>query len=120
MKYMVLVHSKGEDFDLRDADVAEMQPVFEFMAKLNAELAESGELVDAAGLTGPRQAKTVRKRDGVAVTTDGPYAESKEVLGGYWVLDCASEERVLEIAARVVEFEGGPEELEIRPFPEGK
>lgn len=116
MKYMLLVHSAEEDFLAQPGQAEEMADVIDFMAKLNQELRDSGELVDAAGLTPPSRAKTVRKTGRGAVTTDGPYAEAKEVLGGYWVLELDSEQRAVEIATRVVEFDGGPESIEIRPM----
>lgn len=113
---MLLVHSEEADFQARDAGAEELQATFDFMANLNKELTESGELVDAAGLSAPSQARTVRRRGKNVITTDGPYAETKEVLGGYWVLELASFERAQEIAARVVEFDGGPDAIEIRPL----
>jgi hypothetical protein len=73
-----------------------------FMHDLNAELAASGELVDAQGLTGPDQAKLVQARAGAApLVTDGPFPEAKEFLAGYWLLECATPERALAIAARI-------------------
>jgi hypothetical protein len=74
-----------------------------FMHDLNRELAASGELVDAQGLTGPEQAKLVQARGGGAapIVTDGPFPEAKEFLAGYWLLECATPERALAIAARV-------------------
>ena len=73
----------------------------EFQQALNAELAQSGELVDAQGLAGPDQAKFVVS-DGAStpVITDGPYPESKELLAGYRLVDVDRAERALEIAAR--------------------
>ncbi|NDZ91996.1 hypothetical protein G3I23_41855, partial [Streptomyces sp. SID10115] len=68
------------------------------------------ELVDGQGLTEPAQTRFVsRDKDGRPVITDGPYGETKEVLAGYWVLDCESLERVTEIALRISEC----------PSPEG-
>lgn len=118
MKYMLLVHSEESDFLRRDAAPPDLQATFDFMAQLNEELEASGELLHAAGLTPPSQAKTVRRRGKNVVLTDGPYAESKEVLGGYWVLELDSLERAVEIATRVVEFDGGPspDSIEIRPM----
>ncbi|WP_205862184.1 YciI family protein [Planosporangium thailandense] len=73
-----------------------------FMQEVNATLAASGELVDAQGLAMPDQARIVRAgRDGAPVVTDGPFAETKEFLAGYWIVDCAGPERAVEIAARV-------------------
>ncbi|MFB9727209.1 YciI family protein [Haloechinothrix salitolerans] len=113
---MLMVHSALSDFETRDTDPAEMQETFDFMMKLNTELQESGELLDAAGLADPRHAVTVRRRGGSAVATDGPFAEAKEVLGGYWVLDVASKERAMEIASDIVENCGahGPDSIEVR------
>jgi len=63
-------------------------------------LRERGELVDVQGLTWPKHAKVVRAASVTApVITDGPYAESKEILAGYTMIDVESEERALEIAA---------------------
>jgi hypothetical protein len=73
-----------------------------FMHDLNERLAESGELVDAQGLTGPEDARLVQAQpDGAVLVTDGPFPESKEFLAGYWVLDCESPERAYEIAGYI-------------------
>jgi hypothetical protein len=73
----------------------------DFQHALNVELLDSGELVDAQGLAGPDVAKVVVS-DGVnpPKIIDGPYPESKELLAGYRVVDVASLDRALEIAAR--------------------
>ncbi|MFE0422641.1 YciI family protein [Streptomyces sp. NPDC058953] len=90
-----------------EADLAAM---FAHMGALNDDLAETGELVDGNGLAEPDRARYVLAGPGgKPVITDGPYSETKEVLAGYWVLDCASLDRVTEIAARVASC----------PIPEG-
>ncbi len=73
----------------------------DFQIALNAELLESGELIDAQGLAHPEQAKFVTY-DGVGapVITDGPYPESKELLAGFRFIDVESLDRAIEIAAR--------------------
>lgn len=116
MKYLLMVRSAPEAFELRDQSAAEMQQTFEFMDNLNRELIASGEFVDAAGLAAPNEARTVVKRSGRAVTTDGPFTEAKEVIGGFWILDCASYDRAVEIATRVVDFDGpaSPDTIEVR------
>src|SRR5215467_9231989 len=88
-----------------------------FMHKLNEDLTRSGELVHAFGLADATQAKTVRIKDGIPVATDGPFAESKESLAGYWIVDVPSEARAIEIASRVVAFIVGP--IEVRQVGEG-
>jgi hypothetical protein len=78
----------------------DIQAHIAFMMGLNKSLNESGELVGAEGLTWPDQAKLVRAgKDGVPVT-DGVFAESKEFLAGFWIVEVASPERAYEIAAR--------------------
>jgi hypothetical protein len=67
---------------------------------LNRELFESGELVGAYGVADQVNAKMVRVADGPPVVTDGPFAEAKEYLGSFTIVDCDSLERALEIAAR--------------------
>src|SRR5262245_52932421 len=67
------------------------------MMKLDTELKESGECVASEALADPGQARTVRFVDGAPVPTDGPFAEVKESLAGYWILD-VDEDRALQIA----------------------
>jgi YCII-related domain len=61
--------------------------MIEFMQRIDVELTESGELVFQQGLADPSQARTVRVQQGVPVATDGPFAESRESLVGFWVVD---------------------------------
>jgi hypothetical protein len=61
-------------------------------------------MVDAQGLADPTQAKTVRIKDGVLIATDGPFAQSKESLADYWIIDVESEARAIEIAVRIVAY----------------
>jgi hypothetical protein len=72
-----------------------------FMKRFARELEESGELVSAEGLAEPRHARVVRAgKDGAPEVTDGPFAESKEFLAGYWIVDVDTPERAYDIAAR--------------------
>ncbi|MEU2155375.1 MULTISPECIES: YciI family protein [unclassified Streptomyces] len=113
MKYLVMVQGTQADYDAMRGNGSEHSPVwsekelqtmFSFMQAVNDDLAESGELVDAQGLVEPAQTRFVRAgEDGRPVISDGPYGETKELLAGYWVLDCESLERVTEIAARVAQ-----------------
>ncbi|TDC11365.1 hypothetical protein E1265_29910 [Streptomyces sp. 8K308] len=113
MKYLVMVYGKQADYDAMNGQAtpghpawsqADLRAMFAFMESLNNDLAESGELVEGQGLTEPKQAIVITGGpDGKPVVSDGPFGETKEVLAGYWVLDCASAERVTEIAKRVYE-----------------
>ena len=115
MKYMLMMFGDGQAMaEAQSPDcVAEM---IEFMHTLNAELAAAGELVDARGLDFPNNAKTVTRADSGVVVTDGPFAEAKESLAGYWILDVADEARLVEIATRVVHY---AYRVEFRAVPDG-
>jgi len=111
VKYMILMF--GDQAGMMEARSLEwIREMIGFMKNMNADLVANGELVRAEGLTDASQAITVRFQDGAPVPTDGPYAESKESLAGYWIVDVESEARAIEIASRVVTFIECP--LEVR------
>jgi hypothetical protein len=110
MKYMIMMMS-GEYSRMQSRPPGWFEEMIRFMHQLNDELTRSGELVDAQGLTDVAQAKTVRFQRGMPVVTDGPYAETKESIAGYWIVDVDSEERALDIARRVVAVTEGPIEV---------
>src|SRR5687768_6168740 len=85
----------------------------EAYAALNEELAASGELVVTEALADPSRTTRVTVRDGQALTTDGPFAEAKELLAGFYLVECETRERAVEIAARVPEAQLGL--VEVRP-----
>lgn len=114
MKYMLLTYF-GRDFDQEsfiDEKGAEwVGEMVAFMTDLNAGLSASGELLSAEGLDDPSQSWTVRPDGDGTITTDGPFAESKEVLAGYWIVDVVDRARAEEIAAEVVNFVKSPIEI---------
>ena len=117
MKYMIMMFGSAEEMmQVQSKDwVAEM---ISFMMTLNDELTASGELVDARGLVDGSQAKTVSlAEDGTVVTTDGPYAESKESIVGYWVLDVEGEARAVEICGRIVKYARSVELRQVADAP---
>ena len=102
MKYMLLMKYHVEGLAPIDTWAPEdIARHIQFQHDLDAELVASGELVGTGGLAWPDQAKLVRS-DGVLppVITDGPFAESKEFLAGFWTVDVESEARAIEIAAK--------------------
>ncbi|PRX45440.1 hypothetical protein B0I33_109103 [Prauserella shujinwangii] len=124
MKYLLQAFSNTEAWEATAADwtsTGEMPPevaaACEFFENLQKELTESGELVLTEGLADPSHSKVVRKVGGDVVTSDGPFAESKEVVLSFSIVDCASYDRALEIAARITDFTGEP--IEVRPVPDG-
>jgi hypothetical protein len=88
-----------------------MLEMIQFMHKLDDDLRKSGELVSDHGLADGSQAKTVRFQNGIPVSTDGPFAEAKESLVGYWIVDVENEARAIEIASRIVAFIKAPIEV---------
>lgn len=99
MKYLLLIYSSPATWDaLSQAERDELERAH---SELYSELVRSGEWVDGNALADPSRSVGVRVRDGVRVTTDGPYVEVKEHLAGYDVVDCESLERALEIAALI-------------------
>jgi hypothetical protein len=113
MKYLVMVQGSQADYEAMQGKAnahspawtqEDVQAMYAFMSALNDDLAESGEMVDGQGLVEPAKTRFVGLGDdGKSVITDGPYSETKELLAGYWVLDCASLERVTEIAERILQ-----------------
>ncbi|MFG2978016.1 YciI family protein [Streptomyces sp. NPDC048331] len=102
MKYMIQMNVPADQWDAVMSSYSEddMQAMFAHMNALNAELTAAGEWVDGQGLGGPSQVKTVRAAsDGRPRVSDGP-AQPGHILAGYWLVDVASEDRALEIAAR--------------------
>ena len=103
MKYMLMMNAPRTtgDWQVMNWPPADLKAHIEFMKRFGKELVESGELVAAEGLASPGQAKIVRAtKSGAPAVTDGPFAEAKEFLAGYWIVDCESPERAYEIAAR--------------------
>jgi len=92
----------GNSAPMMDWDAEDVEAHVEFLRALNKELSERGELIDAQALTGPELARTVTSDGaGPPVITDGPFPETKELLAGYQMVDVESQERAIEIAARV-------------------
>lgn len=109
MKYLLMIYGNREKWD---SFPAEAWP--EAIAKqeaFNARYRQTGELLGAYGLADAAQARLVRRADGVPAVTDGPYLETKEYLASFWLLDCASEQRALQIAADMPFADSEPVEL---------
>jgi hypothetical protein len=110
MKYMVMMFGdQATMMETRSLDW--IKEMIEFMTQVDVDLKESGEHVFDAGLADASQAKTVVIKDGIPVPTDGPFAESKESLAGYWIIDVEDESRALEFASKIVAFIEGPVEV---------
>jgi hypothetical protein len=98
VKYVVLIYNQPGAWEALSEE--ERQGLMGEFDAVNKEMMASGEFVGGAALADSPLAKTVRVRDGAPLVTDGPFAEAKEQLAGYYVLDCESMERATELAAR--------------------
>jgi hypothetical protein len=95
---------------------AEIQQMYKAVDAVNDELKSAGAWVFAGGLHPPSTATVVRSQGGQVITTDGPYAETKEQLGGFWVIQAPDLDAALDWAAKASAACGGP--VEVRPFQE--
>jgi hypothetical protein len=127
MKYMIMLYGSQQDYDVlsgKPSDKPAMSPeevakMHEYMGTFHQKLVESGELVDAQGLTAPVHARRVRLRAGAPVVTDGPYPETQEVLAGYTIVDVSGIDRAIEIASGLVNPDADGEYVDVRPVVEG-
>jgi hypothetical protein len=139
MKYMIMLFGSQQDYDAlsgKPSGTPPMSPeqiaaMHSHMGTLHQRLSDSGELVDAHGLTAPVHARRVmlaHRADPasgdatptpVPVVTDGPYAETQEVLAGYTIVECASIDRALRIAAEFINPDAPDEYVDVRPILDG-
>jgi hypothetical protein len=110
-QYLLSVHGSDES---PYASAEEMQRAFAQVDQFNKELQASGAWVFAGGLHPASTATVVRSTDGKVVTTDGPYLETKEHIGGFWVIDVENLDQALALAAKGSEACMGA--VEVRPF----
>jgi hypothetical protein len=113
LKYLVLIYSNPESQQAwAGISDAERSEGFGEFAELNAELAASGELIMAEALD-QSYSTSVTVREGQTIATDGPFADADEQVAGFYLLDCASRERAVEIAARIPDAQYA--HVEVRP-----
>jgi hypothetical protein len=112
-QYLLSVHSvEGSTPPPPEA----MEKVYKTVAAFNSELQAAGVWVFAGGLHPPSTATVVRVEGGAVLTTDGPFAEGKEHIGGFWVIKAADLDAALAWAARASQACAAP--VEVRPFQE--
>src|SRR4051794_2001854 len=131
---MIMMYASQRDYDLMAGRVTDdgttwaqedVAAMYAFMGAWNQELVESGEFVDAQGLAAPVHTRRIELRGGAPVVTDGPDAETQEVLAGYTIVECESFDRATEIAARVAKCptpagDGDSAYLDIRPIGDSR
>src|SRR5438105_10533761 len=132
VKYMILLYGSQQDYDAmagRASDTPawsaqEFAAMGAFMEGFNKALVDSGELVETRGLTAPVHARRIHLQNGAPVVTDGPYAETQEVLAGYWIVECDSFDRATEVAAELSKCPGpayaSASVIDVRPVAESR
>jgi hypothetical protein len=114
VKYMLLIYL---DESYEERSVAERERIYKEQMQLAQELTSSGRYLAGAPLHPPSSATTVRVRDGKRLLTDGPFAETREHLGGYMLIDVENLDQAIAIAARGPVARVGT--VEVRPVREG-
>lgn len=118
MKYVILIHHNPQVRQLwAQLSTAERSEGLAAYAALADDLEASGEMIVSEALADPSTSKRVRVRDGETITTDGPFAELKEHLAGFFLIDCDSMETAIAYAARIPE--AAHTEIEVRPVLDG-
>jgi hypothetical protein len=107
MQYIALIHADQEGWEKLSED--ERQAIYQRYM----DFSEKGEVVGGAELQETDNATTVRVRNGDRLVTDGPYAEVKEALGGFFILECGSIDEACQLAAEIPAAERGA--VEVRP-----
>lgn len=112
-QYMLSVHHDGTE-DFESMDPAELQQIFADVDAFNDEVRTAGKWVFAGGLQPIESSTTVDNTEGKAIVSDGPFAESKEYLGGFWIIEAADLDEALDWAQRGSAACRG--KVEVRPF----
>ena len=111
MQYLLLIYGAEGEWDSRSED--EREAIYQEFYALSNDLREQGKLVSANELQPTATATTVAVRDGETTVTDGPFTETKETLGGYYLIEAESLDEALEWAARIPSAREGA--IEVRP-----
>jgi hypothetical protein len=115
MRYMMLIYSKEAADGLSHEEVGQIKAAH---GAVMQEATRKGVLLGAEPLAPTTTATTVRVQNGKALITDGPFAETKEQLAGYYILDCENLDEAIEWARKIpTACKGGEGCIEIRPMP---
>ena len=114
MKYMIMIHSNEQSLALWETLTEQQRTDFGVgHLKLTEEMAEAGVLVVSEGLSDPQLARWVSARDGETIASDGPFAEVKEHLAGFYLIEVDGLDQAIEWAAKVPDAK--LREVEVRP-----
>jgi hypothetical protein len=114
MRYALLIYAN--ELDWANQTEEEGQAQFQEYMAFTKDIVDRGLQQSGEALQPTATATTVRVRDGETVTTDGPFAETKEQLGGFYIVECKDLDEAIEVAARIPDARGGS--IEVRPILE--
>ncbi|MER6045897.1 YciI family protein [Streptomyces sp. NPDC001793] len=114
MKYLIMMYPNAEVMDALSEE--ERNAVFQGHGEFMNKIKETGEFVGTLALAGTDQSSVVRVRGGVPAVTDGPYAESKEFVGGFYVVEVKDRDRAHELAAMIPDAAVEGLGIEVRPI----
>ena len=116
MQYLLLIYQ--DEAKLKAATQSDMEAMFGAYRAFTAEIIKSGNMRAGDALQPTSTATTVRVREGKVLNTDGPYAETKEQLGGYYLVEARDLDEALKLAARIPGARSGSIEVRpVRPMP---
>ena len=113
MQYMILIYGDEKNFAMMAGNPEAQKQMYAAFTRYGADMREAGVLRGGAELKPTHSATTVRVKDGKTLTTDGPFAETKEQLGGYYLIDVPDLDQAVKWAARCPAAQGGS--IEVRP-----
>jgi hypothetical protein len=114
MRFMMIIKANADS----EAGVMPPPEVFEEMGKFNQELIDAGKMLDGAGLLPSSKGARVHFKGNQTSVTDGPFAETKELIAGYWVIQADSLQEAVDLARRVPNPTGEEGQIEIRQIGE--
>lgn len=112
--FLAVNHDEAGDAAMAEMAMEQMQPIFEAVDAFNTELQEAGAWVFAGGLQDRESSTVVDATGEKPVVTDGPFSESKEYLGGFWIIEAADLDAALAWATKGSKACAG--KVEVRPF----
>jgi hypothetical protein len=114
MRYALLIYANEQDWANQSEEQAQTQ--FQDYMAFTKDIVDRGIMKSGEALQPTSTATTVRVRNGETISTEGPFAETKEQLGGYYVVECKDLDEAIEVAARIPDVRGGS--IEVRPIME--
>jgi hypothetical protein len=114
MRYALLIYASEQDWTSQTEEEAQAQ--FQDYMAFTKDIVDRGIMQSGEALQATATATTVRVRNGETLSTDGPFAETKEQLGGYYVIEAKDLDEAVEVAARIPDVRRGS--IEIRPIME--